>query len=386
MTAFNGAAIVGAFESPRRKTAGEHPFQIVEEVVRGALDDAGLTMADVDGLCTTAGDRGEGGSTEDVIEVAEYLGLEPTFFDSTDVGGCSAIVQTAYAAAAVSAGLADTVVVVYAACPRTYPFGPATAMSWPSGPGAHEMPYGMSTISAYGMFARRHMHQYGTTPEQLASIAVTVRANAARNPDALLRQPITVEDVLASPMISTPMHKLDCCVVTDSGGAVVVTRRDRARDTRKPPVRILGYGASATRVHVNQVADFTVSPGLVSGQRAFAAAGLTPADVDVAQMYDAFTITPLIGLEDLGFCAKGEGGAFCASGAIAPTGDIPINTDGGGLSSNHPGKRGVFALIEAIRQLRRESPGVQIPDCEVSLAHGVGGFFSSSATIILANA
>jgi acetyl-CoA acetyltransferase len=386
MGPFDAAAIVGAFESPRRKCNDEHPFQIFQEVICGALDDAGLTLADVDGLCVTAGDSGEGSTTEDVIEIAEYVGIRPTYFESTDVGGCSAIVQTAYAAAAIAAGLADTVIIAYAACPRRFPFGPATAMSWPMGPGATEMPYGMSTISAYGLFAHRHMHEFGTTPDQLASIAVTVRANAARNEQALFRDLITVDDVLASPIIASPFHKLDCCVVSDSGGAIVLTRRDRARDTKKVPVRICGYGGSATGVHMTQVADFTASPGAVSGKRAFEMAGLAPKDIDVAQIYDAFTITPLIALEDLGFCRKGEGGAFCASGAIAPDGTIPINTDGGGLSSNHPGKRGIFVLIEAIRQLRREGPGVQVSDVELSLAHGVGGFFSSSATMILANA
>lgn len=382
-SSFGGAAIVGAYESPRRKANNVHPFRIFHEVITGALDQAGLTLADVDGLCVTAGDVGEGGSTEDVIEIAEYLGIAPGYVDSTDVGGCSAMVQTAHAAAAISAGLAETIVVAYAACPRWFPLGPTNPMSWPVGPGAFEMPYGISNITAYGLFAARHMHQFGTKPEHLASIAATVRGNAAKNPQALFRDRITVEDVLASPMISSPFHKLDCCVVTDSGGAVVLTRADRARDTRKAPIRILGYGEAVTRVHVNQVEDFTVSPGARSGPRAFERAGLKPSDVDVAQFYDAFTITPLIGLEDLGFCLKGEGGPFVADGHIAPGGSIPINTDGGGLSSNHPGKRGVFVLIEALRQLWGESPGHQVPEAEISLAHGIGGFFSAASTMLL---
>jgi acetyl-CoA acetyltransferase len=380
----DSVAIVGAFESPRRKANDVHPFQIFHEVIAGALADAGLTFADVDGLCVTGGDAGEGGSTEDVTELAEYLGLTPRYVDSTDVGGCSAMVQVAHAAAAIACGLADTVVVAYAACPRWFPLGPTNPMSWPVGPGAMEMPYGITNISAYGLFAARHMHQFGTTPEQLASVPVAIRANAAQNPMALARDPISVADVLASPLVSTPFHKLDCCVVTDSGGAVVLTRRDRARDTKKAPIRLLGYGEAVTRVHVNQVHDFTVSPGVKSGKQAFEVAGLRPSDVDVAQFYDAFSITPLIGLEDLGFCKKGEGGPFVAGGSISAGGSIPINTDGGGLSSNHPGKRGVFVLIEALRQLWGESPGVQVSDCNVSLAHGIGGFFSAASTMLLA--
>ncbi|MER8435927.1 hypothetical protein NKH36_24805 [Mesorhizobium sp. M1312] len=384
MELLSRAAIVGACESPRRKANDIHPFQIFHEVIAGALGHAGLTFADVDGLCVTAGDVGEGGSVEDVIEVAEYLGIMPRFFDSTDVGGCSAIVQTARAAAAIACGMADTVVVAYAACPRWFPVGPTTPMTWPIGPGALEMPYGISNITAYGLLAARHMHQFGTTPEQLAAVPVAIRANAARNPSALMKDPITVADVLSSPMISSPFHKLDCCVVTDSGGAVVLTRRDRARDLRKTPIRMLGYGEAITCVNINQTADFTVSPGVHSGPRAFNAAGLSPADVDVAQLYDAFSITPLLALEDLGFCKKGEGGAFVASGAITADGSIPINTDGGGLSSNHPGKRGMFVLIEALRQLWGESPGHQISNCEVSLAHGIGGFNSAASTMLLA--
>jgi acetyl-CoA acetyltransferase len=385
MSFLDDVAIVGICESPRRKAPNIHPFQILQEVIAGALADAGLGLADVDGLCVTAGDIGEGGATEDVSEVAEYLGVSPAFVDSTDVGGCSAIIQTAHAAAAIHAGLANTVVIAYAACPRWYPIQPPNAMSWPVGPGASEMPCGMSTITAYALYAQRHMHQFGTTPEQLASIAVAVRNNARHNPDALYREPLTVEDVLASQPISSPLRKLDCCVVTESGGAVVVARADRAADRRKRPVRMLGYGEAVARVHMNQVVDFTVSPGLHSGRRAFAMAGLMPADVDVAQLYDAFTITPLIALEDLGFCRKGEGGAFVGEGRITAGGALPINTDGGGLSSNHPGQRGIFVLIEAVRQLRGEGPGINVPDCEISLAHGIGGFFSASATMLLAN-
>lgn len=379
----NEAAIVGACESPRRKADGVHPFAILQEAVDGALADAGLSLRDVDGLCVTAGDAAEGGLVEDVIEVAEYLGVEPTFFDSTDIGGCSSIYQTGLAAAAIAGGLADVVVVAYAACPRRFPFALPSAHSWPIGPGAHEMPQGYAAPYLYAMFARRHMHEFGTTPEQLAQIAVTCRSNAARNPDALMRDPIKVEDVLASPLVASPLHKLDCCVVTDSGGAIVLARKDRARDLRKPPVRILGFGAQVTKAHVSQQPDFIRTPTTVSGRRAFTQAGLSPKDVSVAQIYDAFTITPLLGLEDLGFCPKGEGGRFVQDGHIASTGSIPINTDGGGLASNHPGKRGIFALIEGVRQARGDSPGHQVPDVDVSLVSGFGGWFSAAATLLM---
>jgi acetyl-CoA acetyltransferase len=255
--------------------------------------------------------------------------------------------------------------------------------TWPIGPGAHEMPQGYAAPYLYAMFAQRHMHEFGTTPEQLAAIAVQCRRNAALNPNALMRDPITVEDVLKSPLVAAPLRKLDCCVVSDSGGAIVLTSKARAKDLRRPPVSLLGYGAQITKAHVSQQPDFVRSPTTVSGRRAFAQAGLTPRDVDVAQLYDAFTITPLMALEDLGFCPKGEGGRFVADGHIAPDGTIPINTDGGGLASNHPGKRGVFALIEAVRQARGESPGHQVPDVDVSLVSGFGGWFSAAATLLL---
>ena len=270
---YGGARIVGLNESPRRKATGAHPFQILHEVIAGALADAGLTFADVDGLAVTAGDMGEGGQTEDVIEVAEYLGIVPRWFDSTDVGGCSAIVQTAHAAAAITAGLCDVAVVAYAACPKTFPFYPTTALTWPTGPGAHDMPHGISNISAYALFAAAHMYRFGTTPEHLAQVAVTCRQNAAANPQALMRDPITVADVVNAPRVSTPFGRFDCCVVTESGGAIVLTRADRA-EGRGP--RILGHAEAITRVHLNQVEDFTASPAIHTGTRAFAMAGLSP--------------------------------------------------------------------------------------------------------------
>ncbi|MFC5357152.1 acetyl-CoA acetyltransferase [Azospirillum himalayense] len=380
------AAIAGVFESPRRDAPRVHPFALQMECILGALDDAGLTLKDVDGLCAASGDWAEGGSTMDVVELAEYIGIAPTYVNSTDVGGCSYILQAGQAAAAIATGLAEVVVISYAACPRWWPLSSPSfdPFVFPAGPGQYEIPYAPTLISTYGLFARRHMDLYGTTPEQLAQVAVTFREHAAKNPDARLRKPITVDDVLASPMIASPLHRLDCCVVTDGGGAVVMTSRERARDLKKPPVHLVGYGAAVARTQNSQIPDDLTTPAALSGPRAFAMAGLTPGEIDVAQIYDAFTITPMLALEDLGFCARGESGAFVADGNLTLGGSLPTNTDGGGLSSNHPGKRGIFTLIESVRQLRGEGPGVQVPDARIALAHGLGGTFCSAATAILA--
>ena len=380
------AAIAGVFESPRRDAPRVHPFALQMECILGALDDAGLTLKDVDGLCAASGDWAEGGSTMDVVELAEYIGIAPTYVNSTDVGGCSYILQAGQAAAAIATGLAEVVVISYAACPRWWPLSSPSfdPFVFPAGPGQYEIPYAPTLISTYGLFARRHMDLYGTTPEQLAQVAVTFREHAAKNPDARLRKPITVDDVLASPMIASPLHRLDCCVVTDGGGAVVMTSRERARDLKKPPVHLVGYGAAVARTQNSQIPDDLTTPAALSGPRAFAMAGVTPGEIDVAQIYDAFTITPMLALEDLGFCGRGESGAFVADGNLTLGGSLPTNTDGGGLSSNRPGKRGIFTLIESVRQLRGEGPGVQVPDARIALAHGLGGTFCSAATAILA--
>jgi acetyl-CoA C-acetyltransferase len=375
-------AIVGAYESPRRKAPGVHPFEIQAECVFGALEDAGLTLAEVDGFCTAAGSPGEGGAWMDVVEVAEWLGIRPTYVDSTDIGGAAPISQAGHAAAAIAAGLAEVVVVSYAAC--SYSAGGQFDTPPPGwGPYGYETPYGFTTVASYALAAQRHMHEFGTTPEQLAAIAVQCRANAGPNPHARFREPLTVEDVLASPLIASPLHRYDCCVITDSGGAVVLVGRERAADCRKPPVWILGFGEAVGQVQMNQMWPFTETVATISGPRAMAMAGVRHEDIDCAQLYDSFTITVLLTLEDLGFCAKGEGGPYVESGAIAPGGALPINTDGGGLSSNHPGRRGIFTLIEGVRQLRGEGPGVQLADPKVVLCHGTGGSLSATATMIL---
>jgi acetyl-CoA C-acetyltransferase len=375
-------AIVGAYESPRRKAPGVHPFQIQAECVLAALDDAGLSLAEVDGLCTSANSPGEGAGWMDICEVAEYLGIEPTFADGTDTGGAAPIAQAGHAATAIAAGLADVVVVSYAGCSYS---GGGDFDTLPStwGPWAYEAPYGFTTVASYALAAQRHMHEFGTTAEQLAAIAVRCRSNAGPNEHARYRDPMTVDDVLASPMIASPLHRNDCCVVTDSGGAVVLVGRDRAADAPKRPAWLLGFGEAVGKMRTSQMPSFTETPGAVSGARAFDMAGLRPDEMHCAQLYDSFTITALLALEDLGFCKKGEGGPFVESGEIGPDGSIPINTDGGGLSSNHPGRRGAFALIEAVRQLRGEGPGVQLPDPTLAVAHGVGGQLTATATMVL---
>ncbi len=380
------ASIVGIHESPLRQAPRMHPFALQADCIAAALDDAGLSLKDVDGLCVASSDWAEGGAVSSVTEMAEYLGIAPTFFDSTDVGGCSYIVHAGHAAAAIVSGLAEVVVISYAACPRWWPLTTPSfdPFVFPAGPGQFELPYGPTLISTYALFAQRHMAMYGTTSEQMAKVAVTFRTHAANNQNARFRTPITVEDVLASAMISTPLRKLDCCVVTDGGGAVVMTSRNRARDCRKRPIHLAGFGSAISRIQNSQIDEDLRTPAVLSGPKAFAMAGVRHDDIDVAQIYDAFTITPMLALEDLGFCGRGQSGAFVDAGNLTIGGLLPTNTDGGGLSSNHPGKRGIFALIEGVRQLRGDGPGIQVEDPSIAMVHGLGGTFCAAATAILA--
>ncbi|MBE2278110.1 MAG: hypothetical protein IAE87_17650 [Rhodobacteraceae bacterium] len=381
----NKAAIVGLHESPLRDAPGIHPFRIMMDSVLAALDDAGLALADVDGLCVASGDWAEGGAVESVTEFADYAGITPTWFNGTDVGGCSYLVHAGHAAAAIATGMAEVVVIAYAACPRWWPLTTPSfdPFVFPAGPGQYELPYDPTLISAYALMAQRHMAEYGTTSRQLAEIAVTFRRHAATNPHAKMQKPLTAEEVLGSTLIASPLRRLDCCLVTDGGGAIVMTSAERARDLRRKPVLLSGFGAAVRRTQISQIPEDLSTPAVVSGQRAFAMAGLGHKDIDVAQLYDAFTITPLLALEDLGFCRRGEGGAFVSDGNLGIGGALPCNTDGGGMSSNHPGKRGLLALIEGARQLRGEGPGVQVEGAETALVHGLGGTFCASSTAIL---
>ena len=377
-------AVVGIYEHPDRKLPGMHPFELQARCIMGALDDAGLALSDVDGFATAAGEESEGGGVTDAVEMAEYLGITPTWTDATDLGGAGPLSQVGHAAAAIAAGHAEVVVVSYAATPRTSAanIGTGDTNTPLAGPSQFELPYGVTTVGNYALAAHRHMAEFGTTPEQLAEIAVTCRSHAAENPHARYRAPLTVDEVVTSTMISSPLRKYDCCCVTDGGGAVVVTSAARARDCAGEPAYVLGFGEAASQIQMHQMPSFTQTMGAISGPRALSQAGVTLDAIDVAQLYDSFTITTLLILEDLGFCAKGEGGEFVKDGRITVGGQIPINTDGGGLSSNQPGRRGIFAMIEAVRQLRGVGPGVQVPDARIALAHGSGGYLSTASTLI----
>ncbi len=373
-------AIVGAALSDVGKVDHASPYALVAQSTRRAVAESGLSPADVDGFAST------GLGTMPPIDVAEYLGLKPRWVDSTTVGGSSWEVMAAHAVDAISEGHADVVVLSYGSTARAdLRKGLRSAnLDWGSrGPLQWEAPYGHTLISKYAMAARRHMHEYGTTIEQLAEVAVSARFNAGPNPEAYYREPITVDDVLAGPMIADPFTKLQCCIRSDGGAAVVLAAEDRVADTATTPVWVLGTGEHTSHISMSQWEDFTTGPAVVSGRLAFERAGLTPADVDVCELYDAFTYMLLITLEDLGFCAKGEGGALVAGGALRLGGALPTNTDGGGLSACHPGQRGLFLLVEAARQLRGECGDRQVDGARVACVSGTGGWFCSSGTVLL---
>jgi acetyl-CoA acetyltransferase len=322
------------------------------------------------------------------LDLAERLGVRGRFTDSTMTGGSSFEVHVEHAAVAIAHGLCDVAVIVYAATPRSgkNPFGGGGPpmggdlpfLEW-------DLPYGLGLpASSYSLAARRHMHEFGTTNEQLAAIAVSFREWAAKNPNAYHRTPITVDDVLESPWVAEPLHKLDCCLVTDGAGALVLTSADRARDLRQPPVFVLGAGTAHTHgMSISQMPDLTTTGAAVSGPQALSMAGVGPSDIDVVELYDSFTITALMTLEDLGFCQKGEGGAFVADGRLGPGGSLPTNTNGGGLAYTHPGMYGMFVLVEAVRQLRGDSGERQVSGAEVAVANGCGGVLSCTSTIVL---
>lgn len=374
-------AIAGVGESRSGEVADATALGLHLEAARAALSDAGLGKSDVDGLFSCGADGLH------PLLLAEYLGLEPRYVDSTQIGGSSWELFVEHAIGAVSAGLCEVALLVYGSTARSDLKRGLRTGELPRGgrgPAQFESPYGLTLIGKHALAARRHMHECGTTPEQLAEIAVAARANAARNPRAMYREPITVDDVLASRMIADPLHALDCCIRSDGGGAVVVTTMERARDLAKAPVQVLGTGEALSHLHLSQWEDLTrLAAGEASAARAFAAAGITPADVDVLCCYDSFTITVLLTLEALRFCARGEGGPFVEGGTLALGGALPTNPDGGGLSANHPGMRGVFLLIEATRQLRGEAEGRRVDGAEIAVAHGTGGFLSSCGTVVL---
>ncbi|MEJ8657973.1 MULTISPECIES: thiolase C-terminal domain-containing protein [Streptomyces] len=378
-------AVVGISLSDCGRVDGPTPYALHAQAARRALADSGLGRDMVDGFASA------GLGTLAPAEVAEYLGLRPRWVDSTSVGGATWEVMAAHAADAIAAGHANAVLLVYGSTARAdIRAGRRTSnLSFGArGPLQFEAPYGHTLIAKYAMAARRHMHEYGTTLEQLAEVAVQARANAAHNPDAMFREPITVDDVLAGPVIADPFTKLHCCIRSDGGCAVLLAAEEYVPDTAKAPVWVLGAGEHVSHTTMSEWEDFTVSPAAVSGRLAFERAGVRPADIDVAEIYDAFTYMTLVTLEDLGFCAKGEGGAFVEKGRLRLDGELPVNTDGGGLSACHPGMRGLFLLVEAVRQLRGEAGGHQVrrPDGslpELAVASGTGGWFCSAGTVVL---
>ncbi|MYR36642.1 acetyl-CoA acetyltransferase [Streptomyces sp. SID4944] len=378
-------AVVGVALAECGRVDHATPYALHAQAARRALADSGLDRSVVDGLASA------GLGTLAPVEVAEYLGLRPTWVDSTAVGGATWEVMAGHAADAIAAGRARAVLLVYGSTARAdIRAGRRTAnLSFGArGPTQFEVPYGHSLIAKYAMAARRHMHEYGTTLEQLAEVAVQARANAAANPEAMFRDPITVDDVLSGPMIADPFTKLHCCLRSDGGCAVLLAAEEYVPDTAKAPVWILGTGEHTSHATMSEWEDFTVSPAAVSGRLAFERAGVRPADIDLAEIYDAFTYMTLVTLEDLGFCAKGEGGAFVEKGRTGLRGALPVNTDGGGLSACHPGMRGLFLLVEAVRQLRGEAGTHQVhrPDGrlpELAVASGTGGWFCSSGTVVL---
>ena len=374
-------AIVGVAESDFGTVPDKTVHELHAQAAVRAVEDAGIDREEIDGLFSCGGADGL-----HVLQLSEYLGLHPRYLDSTQVGGSSWETFIEHAVLALEAGRCSTALLVYGSTAKSdvaRRLRSADAAFSPRGPNQYEAPFGPTLISKYAMVARRHMYQYGTTSEQLAAIAVATRKNATRNPLAVMQEPITVEDVLGSRLIADPLHLLDCCLRTDGGGAVLLTTAERARSLRKPPVWVIGMGSAESHLSMSQMEDMTVSPAVRSGAAAFAEAGITPADVDVLQLYDAFTIMVLLTLEALGFCKPGEGGPFVEDGKLAYDGALPTNTDGGGLSSNHPGMRGLFLLIEATRQLRGESTA-QLPDPRIAVCNATGGFMSHCGTIVLA--
>jgi len=372
--AIAGVGLAGCGEAP-----GWTEMEIAAAAAKNALDDAGLTARDLDGVVIASTNIFMSG-----LALAEHLGVRPRFTESSMVGGSSFVGHLIPASLALNAGLCDTVLVAYGSNQRTG-VGRAEAGKYKMAldPQAFEHPYKpFNPPTSYALATARHMHQYGTRREQLAEIAVAARQWAQLNPEAFARDPLSVDEVLHSRMVCDPLTVRDCCLVTDGGGAYVLRRAEQARDAPKAPAYLLGVGAAHWHRQISSMPDLTVTAATESGQRAFEMAGLGPQDVDVVELYDAFTINTLLFLEDLGFCKKGEGGAFVSGGRIAPGGVLPVNTNGGGLSCVHPGMYGIFLIVEAVRQLRGEAGARQVKDATVALAHGNGGVLSSQITAL----
>ena len=371
-------AIAGVAESDQLgKLPNTSALQLHMEAAHNALADAGLAKSDVDAVFTSGRNMAN--------DVPEYLGIRPRFIGGTQVGGCSFILHVEHAMAAINAGLCEVALITHGESGASRVAMPAPRWGDDSTNVQYEQVWGTAgPPTGYGFLATRHMHQYGTTKEQMAEVAVATRKWAALNPKALARDPLSIADVLNSRLISWPFNLLDCCLVTDAGGAVVVTSAERARDLPKKPVYVLGTGECVTHQMVSQMPAFDRwDAAEASGARAFAMAGVRHADIDVAEFYDAFTITPILALEALGFCGRGEGGPFVSGQRTAPGGAFPMNTNGGGLSYTHTGMYGIFTIIEAVRQLRGECGPRQVPGAKTAVCHGTGGVWSAAATMIV---
>ena len=380
MTAHARAVIVGAAETTQLgRIPDVSELALHLDAARNAIADCGVDKDEIDGIA---------GVGRYPTLVAQQLGLRPTYVDGTSVGGCSFLVHVRHATAAIAQGLASMVLITHGESGRSR-VG-VGGFGGPAGTPAMQFqtPYGvMGAPTMFPIGVVRYMHELGLTHEQLASVAVVQREWAAMNPRAMMRVPITVDDVLASPLVAYPMHRLECCLVTDGGGALLVTSAERARDMDlgHPPVYVAGSGEAVGPAMISQMDDFTTSRAFRdSGRAAFASAGIGPADVDHLMVYDAFAHLPIYGLEDLGFVDRGEAGAFIAARNTAPGGPLPMNTNGGGLSYTHTGMYGMFAIQESVRQLRGRAPA-QVPDVTVSVTHGVGGMFAAAATLVLTN-
>ena len=371
-TAIAGLATYGLGEAP-----GFSSIELAAKAGLTAVADAGLTLRDVDALFICLPDDFFAG-----LSFAQYLGLSPRFTDNNRTGGSAFMSHVATAAVMLAQGYIDCALIAYGSNQRSA--GGKLATPFKSNP--WEAPYrSLFPISSYALAAARHFHEFGTTREQLAEVAVAARGWANTNPEAFAKGPLSIEDCLSARMISSPLGVRDCCLVTDGAAAIVMTRADRARDLAKPPVAVLGAAAATWYSAISQADDLTTTAAAESGPRAYEMAGIAPHEVDVVQLYDAFTINPILFLEDLGFCPKGEGGRFVSGGRIGPGGARPVNTDGGGLSCAHPGMNGLLAIVEVARQLRGEAAN-QLARAEIGLAHGSGGTLSSQATVIFGGA
>ena len=369
-------AVVGVAESDLGLCApGTQVLDLMAQATMRALDDCGLKLSDIDGLFVATTQM-----RLSSLGLKEYLGIEPKYQDNTQIGGSSFMSHVGHAMLAIEHGLCEVAVITYGSTQKSV----SRIMASPREFNPYETPYQpFLPPTAYALAAARHMHQFGTTREQLAQVAVAARKWALLNPVAWEKKPLTIEEVLSSRMASYPLTVRDCCLVTDGGGAIILTSAKRAKDLKKKPVYVLGVGESLSHASISNMPDLTVTAASRSGPQAYQMAGLKPSDIDVAMLYDAFTINTILFLEDLGFCPKGEGGHFVENGAIAPGGTFAVNTNGGGLSYCHPGMYGLFLLIEAARQIRGECGDRQVPQCAHALAHGNGGVLSSQATVIL---